>query len=237
MSSDFNIFLVHMYFLFFLWLNINRNGVIFMGIGIRLKDILKEKNVTIKELSIMSGVSLNTLYAVTKRDNNSLNYQSLKRICDTLNIPAQYLLGFDDTAPELSSSERDLNENIQDTPDGLLGKIIEISRHINTQGRLLCLEKLKEIEKNPLYIDQAFLYYEAHLEDWYTRDLREIKKMYEEKLISQSEFEKLQIMLTKQINVPSYIHNSNNEREENPEWDRLQEIIFQARKRMENQKE
>ena len=37
-----------------------------MGVGIRLKNILDEKNITLKDLSLISGVSLNTLYGITK---------------------------------------------------------------------------------------------------------------------------------------------------------------------------
>ena len=40
-----------------------------MGLGLKLKELLKERNMTIKELSALSGVSLNTLYSITKRDN------------------------------------------------------------------------------------------------------------------------------------------------------------------------
>ena len=39
-----------------------------MGVGFRLKLALREKKMTIKELSEETGVSLNTLYSITKRD-------------------------------------------------------------------------------------------------------------------------------------------------------------------------
>lgn len=58
-----------------------------MGVGTRLKQILNDKNVTIKELSLMSGVSINTLYGITKRDNSTIKRDILIPISDVLGLP------------------------------------------------------------------------------------------------------------------------------------------------------
>ena len=58
-----------------------------MGVGTRLKQILNDKNVTIKELSLMSGVSINTLYGITKRDNSTTKRDILIPISDVLGLP------------------------------------------------------------------------------------------------------------------------------------------------------
>ena len=58
-----------------------------MGVGIRIKKILREKNMTIKELSDKSGVSLNTLYSITKRDSKRIDNIILQKICAALDIP------------------------------------------------------------------------------------------------------------------------------------------------------
>ena len=64
-----------------------------MGLGVRLKEILKAEGLTIKELSEMSGVSINTLYSITKRDNIMARYDIVKKIAETLHIDIEELIG------------------------------------------------------------------------------------------------------------------------------------------------
>ena len=65
-----------------------------MGLGTNLKRLLKDKNMTIKELSSISGVSLNTLYSITKRDNNMSRYDIVKKIASSLNVTVEELTGY-----------------------------------------------------------------------------------------------------------------------------------------------
>lgn len=64
-----------------------------MGLGMCLKKILKEKGLTIKELSKISGVSINTLYSITKRDNNMARYDIIKKIASALDVSIEELTG------------------------------------------------------------------------------------------------------------------------------------------------
>ncbi len=57
-----------------------------MGIGVNLKRILAEKRMTIKELSERSGIPINTLYSITKRDSESVNSSILTKIAKELNV-------------------------------------------------------------------------------------------------------------------------------------------------------
>lgn len=57
-----------------------------MAIGSRLKEILKEKKMTIAELSEKSGVPKNTLYAITKRDSEYVRLYTLEKIAQVLNV-------------------------------------------------------------------------------------------------------------------------------------------------------
>jgi len=59
-----------------------------LGIGEKLKKALSQKGMTVKELSEKSGVSLNTLYSITKRDSESINYNTIDKISRALNVPA-----------------------------------------------------------------------------------------------------------------------------------------------------
>lgn len=55
-----------------------------MGIGKQLKAILKKMNMSIAFLSKLSGISVNTLYSITKKDPSSINTSTLQSIAAAL---------------------------------------------------------------------------------------------------------------------------------------------------------
>ncbi|MDL2294065.1 helix-turn-helix domain-containing protein [Ruminococcaceae bacterium OttesenSCG-928-D13] len=63
-----------------------------MGVGSNIKAVLKEKNMSIKELSKITGISLNTLYSITKRDSTRVDTEILVKIKDALGVSGGYLL-------------------------------------------------------------------------------------------------------------------------------------------------
>lgn len=66
-----------------------------MALGKRLKSILEEKGITILELSQITGISKNTLYAITKRDNDTMKYENFKKIADALNMTPDEIVDYD----------------------------------------------------------------------------------------------------------------------------------------------
>ena len=63
-----------------------------MGVGLRLKEILRNRKMSIKQLSEKSGISINTLYSITKRDSENIDPVIMRRIADTLGIHFSSLL-------------------------------------------------------------------------------------------------------------------------------------------------
>ena len=63
-----------------------------MGMGQYLKELISEKHLTIKELSNISGISLNSLYSITKRDPETLASETAERLSKALNVPAKTFL-------------------------------------------------------------------------------------------------------------------------------------------------
>ncbi len=61
-----------------------------MGVGIRLKMALREKKMTIKELSACSSISLNTLYSITKRDSENVDDLTLCMISGTIGLSQSF---------------------------------------------------------------------------------------------------------------------------------------------------
>lgn len=73
-----------------------------MGFGNKLKEVLKKKGITIKELSEISGISINTLYSITKRDTQMPDKEIVNKIADALGIDKSELYTFEMLDSELS---------------------------------------------------------------------------------------------------------------------------------------
>ncbi len=67
-----------------------------MGVGFRLKEILRDKKMTIKKLAEITGIPVNTLYSITKRDSDRVDYVILSKIAEALNVTVYKLQGIDD---------------------------------------------------------------------------------------------------------------------------------------------
>ena len=62
-----------------------------MGAGARLKAVLQEKGITIKQLADKTGISVNTLYSITKRDSERISFDIALRIADILKVDINWL--------------------------------------------------------------------------------------------------------------------------------------------------
>lgn len=70
-----------------------------MNIGTNLKKALREREMTVAELSRKSGVSTNTLYAMIRRDSKKVNSDILEKICRNSDITIYELMSDDDAFP------------------------------------------------------------------------------------------------------------------------------------------
>ena len=74
-----------------------------MGVGFRLKTLLRERNMTIKELSEISGIPKNTLYSITKRDSERVDATVIQAMARVLNVSFEDLAGEERTIRKLLS--------------------------------------------------------------------------------------------------------------------------------------
>lgn len=63
-----------------------------MGVGARIKKLLKQNGMTIKELSKKTEIPINTLYSITKRDEQNVRSDNLKKIASALGVSINDLL-------------------------------------------------------------------------------------------------------------------------------------------------
>ena len=62
-----------------------------MGIGKNLKRIAKLKGYSLKEIAQHTGISINTLYSITKKDDVKVNEKYLTQIADFLGVTTEAL--------------------------------------------------------------------------------------------------------------------------------------------------
>lgn len=64
-----------------------------MGVGLRLKHILRDRKMTIKQLAETANIPVNTLYSITKRDSERVDPVILRQLSETLEVPTSVLTG------------------------------------------------------------------------------------------------------------------------------------------------
>ena len=95
-----------------------------MGMGQVLKKVLSDRNMTIKELSELTGISKNTLYAITKRDSLHVRAETIEKISQALNMPIAALLDWNsdgkmseiDRIAYQTAKSRDVPITVQNAP-------------------------------------------------------------------------------------------------------------------------
>jgi transcriptional regulator with XRE-family HTH domain len=66
-----------------------------MAYGTNIKHLLRERRMTIRELSEKSGVSLNTLYNITKRDSVFIRKGTIEKVAPVLGVTPKELSEYD----------------------------------------------------------------------------------------------------------------------------------------------
>lgn len=61
-----------------------------MSIGNTLSGLLKARGLNPNKLSIASGVNVNTIYGIIRRDNRKVDLSDLQAICDALGVTLDY---------------------------------------------------------------------------------------------------------------------------------------------------
>lgn len=63
-----------------------------MGFGFVLKELLRDRGMTIKQLSENAEIPVNTLYSITKRDSVRVDPVVAARVCEAMNVSVEELL-------------------------------------------------------------------------------------------------------------------------------------------------
>lgn len=116
-----------------------------MGVGAKIKTLLSERNMTIKELSEKTGISINTLYSITKRDSSNVRISTLEAIANALNVKPDVLITYEQFKKEC---DRDF-ARLQQSEKNLRKHLISLSNMLNIFGLSILIEELLELLKDP----------------------------------------------------------------------------------------
>lgn len=118
-----------------------------MGTGTVLKNILASRNISIKELSEMTGISVNTLYSITARDSKNIRSDTLQKISEALKLNGREIL--DLTNPgyveKLRESVHETNEREQLLMQKQLSEIASYFEQLNINGRIEAVNRIEEL--------------------------------------------------------------------------------------------
>ena len=117
-----------------------------MGVGSRIGAICKKKEMSLRKLSIDSGIPYSTLYSAVKRDSSGIDVNTVQKIAKTLGISWYELFidDFDDVEKQPSQLKSYLLQKIEeknlsdDEIEGFVGKDVLLSYYntLNIDGKL-----------------------------------------------------------------------------------------------------
>lgn len=70
----------------------------------RINDILKERNMAVNELAVISGITPSTVYSMMQDNREDVSISTLKKLCDGLEIT----MGEFFSTPEFDNLEQEL---------------------------------------------------------------------------------------------------------------------------------
>lgn len=147
-----------------------------MGVGSRIEMLCADKGLSIRQLSLKSGVPYSTLYSAIKRDSNGIDTDTLKKIAAALGVSWYELLS--DNPEEQADM---INERIDDVISSLNGQIGRVSppqrnpkraaimlnfieetfdtkkallscyNQLNDEGQKIAVERIRELTEIPRY--------------------------------------------------------------------------------------
>ena len=112
-----------------------------MGIGATIKSLLNAKKMTVKQLAENTGIPINTLYSITKRDCQNVRSDNLSKIASALGVNPNYLL-FTDFFDAVGKD------------DGSGIDYYKLRDHLASKGIVYTDDRWKELEEWSTYTDK-----------------------------------------------------------------------------------
>ncbi len=126
-----------------------------MNIGRRIKSVLKEKNLNVRQLSAKTGIPATTIYSIISRERDSVNTDLLTKIADGLGISWVELVAtpVDEFIKEVHKRDDEISayaEELHKNPE--LRMLFDAGKGATKEDLQLAAEMLKRMKKEAGYL-------------------------------------------------------------------------------------
>ncbi len=126
-----------------------------MGLGNRISYLVAKKGVSLKEVATKANIPYTTLYSMVKRDGKKVEYKTLEKIAQALDISVNDILEIPDASslPGLIDSAYMDNEgNIPNINEKYRQeRIMDCFSKLNKDGQEKAVERVEELTEIPKY--------------------------------------------------------------------------------------
>ena len=126
-----------------------------MGLGNRISYLVAKKGVSLKEVATKANIPYTTLYSMVKRDGKKVEYETLEKIAQALDISVNDILEIPDASslPGLiDSAYMDNEEKIPNVNEIYRQeKLMEYFFLLNQDGQEKAVERVEELTEIPKY--------------------------------------------------------------------------------------
>lgn len=135
------------------------------GMGSKIKDLLDSQGLRVTDLAQKSGIPVNTLYSMLKRDQTNEKIETLQKIADALEISLSDLLG-QTTQKETINMDEQMREQFK--------LLVEASMKTKDPFDLAELSKAMVEVYKVLKVNEKQEKFESDLKDMFSASLKDL---------------------------------------------------------------
>ena len=110
-------------------------------IGDKLQTLLDSKKIKAGTLASMTGISKSTIYSIIKRNNKNVDFSTMEKIADALNVPVEY---FYDREPSAEKKEKP----VPTEEDEQVSEIIALIGSLSDQKKVEAIRYLRYLSES-----------------------------------------------------------------------------------------
>ncbi len=120
-------------------------------IGTKLEALLKAKEIRPGTLATMTGINKSTIYSIIKRNNKNVDYSTMEKIADALNVPVEF---FHDGGEDNSGGKSEKSNEFRQAVRFEIEQAGDLDTAIENGLDIAFLDKIAE-ESGTLSLDDA----------------------------------------------------------------------------------
>lgn len=111
-------------------------------VGDKLQKLLDIKKVKAGTLATMTGISKSTIYSIIKRNNKNVDFSTMEKIADALDVPVEYFYDRDSSDGDKKEKPVPANEDEQ------VREIIELISGLSDQKKSEAIRYLRYLSES-----------------------------------------------------------------------------------------